>query len=613
MPIATTSYPIISSSPPAGPKTPPATGGLLPRIKFSTPPAGGVNHNAIRLAAGRMPAATDATDTAYTRAQRLVSSELNPLVQQLISGYTHQGQLGGNAIDQVTAEYAKQLAGIAPQVQSDYAGAEQGTAATNAALSQEVAGGGTADANALASRLASIGEPGAVNPVIQQLTGAAQGAGAGVYGTGSATLDALLSSGAAQQSAALKLPATAREAGLQELAQYMGSLTGAESKDVAALTDKAPGLIQSAASSIISAGSKRAAIKAEDDRNAATIAAGNARSAAAQKTAQWKVAVSTAISTGIDHQTGLLSAQGAANLRTLGLNAQQGMSVGSLTTAFDRASTTASQGAERLALQAHKDTVSANQAWARIAIAQTNADTSQGRLQLANAKQAAAAGKSSGALTQHEILTTVKGWADGKIRDTRVPWIDPTTGKQGLTNSNTPIWKTVTTTVGQVGYVQAIQGLVSTGVPVAKATAAVNVFYGNQMGSTLKEFAMTAVQHGMSPQAALALGESQGVFSRAALGAAINSVYAQVKPGDNGRPYDTIAQALPNIEENVVASIKNGQPASTVYKAAIATGVFPASLRQALVYEINKLYTQDYFQRNPGATSLPVNVLIRAA
>lgn len=82
------------------------------------------------------------------------------------------------------------------------------------------------------------------------------------------------------------------------------------------------------------------------------------------------------------------------------------------------------------------------------------------------------------------------------------------------------------------------------------------------------------------------------------------------EPGENNRPYDTIQQALPNIQQNVADTIKAGNPASAAYQTALQTGVFPPKLRKALVYEINKLYTQDYFKQNPKATSLPANVLV---
>lgn len=493
----------------------------------SVPP---INHDAIRAAVGTMPSPTA---SAYGQAQGLVASDLNPLISQLISGYTQQGRAGGQAIDQVTAEYAKQLGLIAPQVQQDYGAAEQGTAATNAALSQEVSGGGTADANALAARLASIGEPGATNPVVAQLGTQAQGAGGALLGTGSATLDALIGSGAAQQGAALRLPATAREAGLQELAQYLGSLSTAESKDVGTLTAKAPSLEQSAANSLLGSQEKAAALAGQNQRSTASIDAANARSATTAKTARTKTLIATILTTNIDPKTGLLTPQGVSALRKLGVTTNGGVAgsvgagivKGNLTAAGKQA--TLAQGQEKINATASKNAVAENQGWARIAIAQTNSQTSAGRLALAKATAAAKKGTGT-ALTADETAKLVAGWHNGTIKSVRIPAINPATHQQAVNTNGVPQYATVSKPVGQIGYIQAIQGLVGLGKPLPAAVAAVNGMYGDQMQAAINEFATTAANQGMTQEAALALGDAQGVFPPQALEAAVTQAYAQI-------------------------------------------------------------------------------------
>lgn len=502
---------------------------------LQTPSAAAATHQAVRHAVGRMPVPSS---DPYAAARGVVQSEVSPLISQLIGNYTRQGAAGAAAIKAVTDQYARELGLIAPQVQGDYAGAEQGTAATDAALANYVHGGGATDANALASRLASIAEPGAVNPVVAQLGQQATGAGGAVLGTGSASLDALLAGGAAQEAQALQLPGTAKEAGLQQLSGYQGQLTSAEGKDLATLAGKVPGLIQSAAGSIISSRDKAAAVRAADARNTATIkAAGarntatitgeNARAAEAAQTSRTKTLIATILATNIDPVTGLLTPQGVNALRRIGVTATPGSVAGTAGAGIVKSNTTTA------ARTAH-DAVLENQGWARIQIAQQNADTSAGRLNLSKAKQAAAAGKSSGAMTEHEIGTMVKGWHDGSIKDVRIPAINPQTGKQATNINGVPQYSTVTKTQGQVGYIQAIQGLVGLGVPLAKATQSVNGIYGNQMLPAVQEFAQTAARQGMSPQAALQLARSQGVFPDQALVAALQGAYGAFAAGGKG-------------------------------------------------------------------------------
>lgn len=231
-----------------------------------------------------------------------------------------------------------------------------------------------------------------------------------------------------------------------------------------------------------------------------------------------------------------------------------------------RAKAAVAQGNARIAISQQNANTSAARAAtakaqgdARVAIAQQNANTSAGRLALARSKQA----NGGGALTANEQINAVKAWNNPKSTSVRVPAfkIDPTTGKPTTTpavNSAGAQEYTLQTQPGVVPpYSEQINRLVAAGVPRARAIAVVN---------------------------------------------------SQVPIGQAGRPYQTISQALSTIQTNVEASIANGHSASDTYRAALATGVFPASLHKALAFTINRLYTQDYLKANPGSTTVPVSV-----
>lgn len=559
-------------------------------VKVKTKLAAIPSQDDLRSAIGSMPGSVA---NPYEEANTIVAANLNPLIQQLTQGYTQQGNAGANAIQQVTAEYARQLAGIAPQTAATYQGAEANDAASNAALEQIVQGGGTSDANALASSLAGIGSPTVTNPVAQQLTQQAQGAGGAIYGQGNAALEALIGSGAAQTAYAQTLPATARSAGLQELQQYLGALSGAESTDINSLTSKAPSLEQSAANTIIGQQEKAAAntsalqrakvsasgaltraqlVQAGDTKRAQLAQAGDAarntasvderRQAAAQTaaTARWKGQVAIALDTAAGPD-GTVSAAGAANLKRLGVDVPVGATAGTVGAAVQRAQQTAahnavteSQGQQRINVTAAHDQVVAAQAQAKIQIAQQNANTSAGRLALAQAKAAATTGKGS-PLTSQETATLLKGWGTGTIKTVRVQATNaqgqPLTVPSGV-NQGAPLMVDKTATTQQpVSYTDAIQGLVGLGKTKAAATAEVNAspYYQTQGPSTGRPYSGAAAlqaatgyvtthwQAGSSAAAALAGGLATGVIPAAALQAAIKKIYRGAKSAGPPLPF----------------------------------------------------------------------------
>lgn len=212
-------------------------------------------HDAVRHTVGRMPGALSPLE----QAQQAVAAELDPLYKQLQTGYNSQAVAGAQAIQALTKQYADQLGLMPAQINSIYGGAEQSTAASNAALADRLSGAGQQSSDDLAARLASIQQPGAVNPAVAGVAQQATGAGNALYGTGNASLDQLIQQAASAQGYAAKLPGIAKLTGLQQLGQFKSALTTAEGKDIAALQDKAPGLIQSAFGTLTSANNAQAA------------------------------------------------------------------------------------------------------------------------------------------------------------------------------------------------------------------------------------------------------------------------------------------------------------------------------------------------------------------
>lgn len=438
-------------------------------VKVKTKLSAVPSQDALRSVIGTMPAAVS---NPYEMANQIVSANLNPLIQQITQGYSQQAGAGTNAIEQVTAEYAKQLAGIEPQVAGVYNNAEQGTAASNAALANIVSGAGNADANNLAAQLASINQPGAVNPAVQTLQNQAQGSAGAVYGTGNASLDALIGAGAAQEAYARELPSSAAGAGIQELAQYLGALEGAESTDIGDLTKSAPTLEQSAANTLIGQNEKQAAINAANARTRETVAgeaartkatiageaartkatttAAAARTAATTEAAQdrtdatiqaadrrtneeivarakiaaqtaatqrTKDLIATTLATNIDPNTGLLTPTGILALKKLGVTATPGSVAGTAGASVIGHDITAADAAQRLQATIAHDRVLAQQGQEKINLAAQKQQTAanQGWARIVVAQEQARTAKGRLAVQQAELALKKAGKTTGGL------------------------------------------------------------------------------------------------------------------------------------------------------------------------------------------------------
>ena len=239
-----------------------------------------VNHNLVRAVIGRMPPPSQPAPDPLMQAQQLVQREVSPLEAQITGMYTNEGKAGAQAIQQLTDEYAQRIGQIGPQISNSYNTAEQGTALADQSLADRLSGAGNQESQDLAARLASINEPNAVNPAVATVASNAAGAGNALYGTGNAVLDQLIGQAAHAAQFSSTLPGIARDTGIQSLGQYEGQLAQAQGKDVAALNDKIPGLINSVYGTISSARNQAANRTAASQRTAATIKAENARTGA---------------------------------------------------------------------------------------------------------------------------------------------------------------------------------------------------------------------------------------------------------------------------------------------------------------------------------------------
>lgn len=468
-------------------------------------------HQAIRQVVGRMPAPTPKPQPALSplqQAQQLVSSELGPLEQQLTSSYTSQGNAGAAAIRALTAQYAAQMGQTGQQLAGVYQPAEAATAAADASLADRLQGAGNASSDELASRLASIQQPGAVNPVVAQIAGNGAASGNATYATGNASLDQLLNQAANAQAYATKLPGIAQEAGLQNLSGYEGQLATAEGKDLSSLQSQAPGLINSSMGTITSANNatiaqnqKAQAAKTQASQFAATQAGKKAdrQATATYRAAQTKLAntklsdseraaaLKVILTLGTDPTTGQLNQVGVAELAKYGLTAPVGTTIttpkptkvqtfGTAAAGYwtiDPATGQPKQLVAPTAPKAPRPLVVGSDKTGRYLVDPTTGK----RLAQVTAPVAGSKTHTAGSLTDSETEKLVSAWHDGKVSNVRIPAIDPSTGKQAVNSNGVPQYVSQSGISGKQTYQQAITRLVGLGKSRADATRIVNSIY----------------------------------------------------------------------------------------------------------------------------------------
>lgn len=177
--------------------------------------------------------------------QTNAQSQLAPLIKALQDSIKAQATSGTAAIGGYTSNLAQHLAGFQQNAQNIYGGAEASQAASDAALSQKLAGEGGQQAQDLGAKLAGINAPGAVNQAVQGATQTAGGAGNALYATGGASLANLIASGAAEQSYASKLPGIAGLAGAQQVGNLQGELAKSLADQTGTLQGKVPDIVNS--------------------------------------------------------------------------------------------------------------------------------------------------------------------------------------------------------------------------------------------------------------------------------------------------------------------------------------------------------------------------------
>lgn len=152
--------------------------------------------------------------------QSAAQAQIDPIIAAITASAQGQAQAADQAIQGLTASYAKGIGSI--DYGSPYSGAEAQQAAVDAALQQSATGQGSDLAAALAQRLQALqGSTGAnaVNQEAQQLASQGSGIGAANLATGSAALNQLISDAAAAKSYGQKMPGVIDSAGIQNVGQ----------------------------------------------------------------------------------------------------------------------------------------------------------------------------------------------------------------------------------------------------------------------------------------------------------------------------------------------------------------------------------------------------------
>jgi hypothetical protein len=171
--------------------------------------------------------------------------EISPLVAAVTKQITGQTQAATHAIGGYSADAAAKLAAL--DFAAPYQGAETGQAAVDSALRQSLAGAGSSDADALASRLAVINDP-SVAAAANTLSANGAANGNTQLAQGSAALSNLIANAAAAKDYGLKQPGIQQLAGLQNIAAAEQQGTANIGTQTQQLEQQLPSIIQSLAS-----------------------------------------------------------------------------------------------------------------------------------------------------------------------------------------------------------------------------------------------------------------------------------------------------------------------------------------------------------------------------
>jgi hypothetical protein len=175
----------------------------------------------------------------------------DPVVKQIQASIGSRARAGMGAIGGYTNQLGQVLGGLAQTAGDPYRQAQQGQAASDSALMQAVTGAGNDQAQQLAAKLAQIGAPQAAVDATSGVVGQnAQGAGAALYGQGSASLSELLGREASARDYAGKQQGIGGLAGLQAGRDLQLSATKDFADQAGAVRARVPDVISQALTNI---------------------------------------------------------------------------------------------------------------------------------------------------------------------------------------------------------------------------------------------------------------------------------------------------------------------------------------------------------------------------
>lgn len=193
-----------------------------------------------RVISNPQAAATRATSNA-NQAGLDIMGIVNPQIAAITKAMEARARAGGEAISGYTNQLAQNLAGM--DLGRPYSGAIQQQAASDAALSQILAGGGTEQAAQLGQRLAAIDAPGATQAAQQAVTQAGTGAAGALYGTGTAERGNLIAQQASARQYGGTLPGLAGLTGAQQLGELQRQVASDLSERVGGMVAQVPELV----------------------------------------------------------------------------------------------------------------------------------------------------------------------------------------------------------------------------------------------------------------------------------------------------------------------------------------------------------------------------------
>lgn len=369
--------------------------------------------------------------------QQKASDLMSPIVAAISSQITGAEQTGAHAISGYSQQLAHNLAGLQPQIAGVYSNAEQQQAATDAAESSAVNGGGLQAANSLSSTLAQMQAPsGAQGAVATPLATSGSGAAAAMLGTGSAFLDKLIAEGTNANVLAAKQPGFALAQGQQDIS----NLSLASQKQLAdALSteqQQLPGIVQN--------------LQSQSQTNQAN------RANAGQSALQYYTTRNDSLAYNqAKNQTAVTTTTIKANEAAY---AAQVKAASAKEAAQAKAAQTSFQNRITFAKTYGYDPVT-NQPLPGYA---KNAQGKIVKVSTASAK---------GQLSQKDLLSLVQQWHDGKPQTVT----DIVGGKAVTNNAGNPV--KITKPVGRVNYQQAYKLLRLYGQSDAAARAALNTVY----------------------------------------------------------------------------------------------------------------------------------------